>query len=251
MLINDLDLKVIRNDDVYFPWSLNPRQPEDAATKYEKNYVDNVEVIDILNPQAGEYTIMVSHDGNLLNQQQNFSIIISGVDRNPPVVDFQANKTEISVGEEVEFECKSNGIPTSWEWTFPGGYPSFSYEKNPEIIYEKSGSYKVILTVSNEFGSDTKIVEHFINVKGNELITDTELAIHTYPNPALNMLHIDISTNEQPVTITIVGSLGNICCEYQITRTSQPIDISNFPKGMYYAVATRNGVSSSSKFLKN
>jgi len=251
MLINDLDLKIIHNDDVYFPWSLNPRQPEEAAIKAEKNYVDNVEVIDILNPEAGEYTIMVSHDGNLLNQQQNFSIIISGVDRNPPVVDFQANMTEVSLGEEVVFECKSNGIPTSWEWTFPGGYPSFSYEKNPVITYEKPGSYKVILTVFNEFGMDTKTVENFINVKGNELNTDAELAIHTYPNPAVNMLHIDISATEQPATITIVGSLGNICCEYQMTEASQPIDISNFPKGMYYAVATRNGLRSTTKFLKN
>lgn len=251
MLVNDLDVKVIYKDEIYYPWSLNPRQPEDAATKYEKNYVDNVEVIDIYTPQAGEYTIVVSHDGTLLNQQQNFSIIISGVDRNPPVVDFQANKTEISIGEEVEFECKSNGIPTSWEWTFPGGYPSFSYEKNPVIIYEKSGSYKVLLTVSNEFGSDTKVVEHFINVKESEPVPDTELTIHTYPNPAINTLHVDISDNEEPAHVVIVGSLGNICSEIEITEANQPIDISHFPSGMYYAVVTKNGMQSTSKFLKN
>jgi PKD repeat protein len=251
MLVNDLDIKVIYKDEIYYPWSLNPRQPENAATKYEKNYVDNVEVIDINNPKAGEYTIIVSHDGSLFNKQQNFSIIISGVDRNPPVVDFQANKTEISIGEEVEFECKSNGIPTSWEWTFPGGYPSFSYERNPVIRYDKAGSYKVILTTYNEFGEDTKVIENFIIVKQKEVLIDTELSIHTYPNPAINKLYIEISDTEEPTHVVIVGSLGNVCNEFEITEVNQHIDISHYPTGMYYAVATKNGMRSTSKFLKN
>jgi PKD repeat protein len=251
MLVNDLDVKVIHNDEIHYPWSLDPRQPEEAATKNMKNYVDNVEVININNPEAGEYTIIINHDGSLFNQQQNFSIIISGVDRNPPVVDFQANKTEISIGEEVEFECKSNGIPTSWEWTFPGGYPDFSYERNPVIRYDKAGTYEVILTTYNEFGEDTKVVENYINVKENEYPIETELTIHTFPNPAINTLHIDISDDREPTHVIIVGLLGNICNEFEITEANQPIDISHFPTGMYYAVATKNGKRSTSKFLKN
>ncbi len=173
------------------------------------------------------------------------------MDRNPPVVDFQANKTEISIGEEVEFECKSNGIPTSWEWTFPGGYPNFSYERNPVIKYDKAGTYKVILTIYNEFGTDTKVIENFIIVKEIESPIQTDLTIHTYPNPAINTLHIDISDYEEPTNVVIVGSLGNICNEFEISGANQPIDISHFPKGMYYAVVTRNGMRSTSKFLKN
>jgi hypothetical protein len=250
MLVNDLDLKIIHKDEPYYPWSLNPHQSEAAATNNSKNYVDNVEVIDINNPQAGEYTIMVSHDGNLINKQQNFSIIISGVDRNLPVVDFHANQTEISIGDEVEFECKSVGNPTSWEWTFPGGDPDFSYESNPVVKYEHAGSYKVTLTTYNENGSNSKTFENYIIVQDREQIDQSDLTLTTYPNPAINTLNIELNAIDEPVQLVILGSLGNIMHEYQISEPSQPIDVSSFPKGMYYAIATRHGQKTSSKFIK-
>jgi len=251
MLINDLDVNIIHNDDIDYPWSLDPLHPEEAATKHAKNYVDNVEVIDIINPEAGEYTITVSHEGTLFNEQQNFSIIISGMDRNPPVVDFQANKTDISEGDKVMFECKSQGIPTSWEWTFPGGIPNFSSEKNPVITYDKAGTYQVILTVRNEFGVDTKVIEEYISVRKNEISENQKIEIKTFPNPAVNRISIEISDNEEPVTVFIIGSLGNIYKEFQIEQMNQSVDISYFPRGIYYAVANRNGITSSCKFLKN
>ncbi len=251
MLINDLDVNVIHNDDIIYPWSLDPLHPEEAAIKHAKNYVDNVEVIEIINPEAGEYTITVSHEGTLFNEQQNFSIIISGMDRNPPVVDFQANKTDISEGDKVIFECKSKGIPTSWEWTFPGGIPNFSSEKDPVIIYENAGTYQVILTVRNEFGVDTKVTEEYISVRKNEISENQKIEIKTFPNPAVNRINIEITDNEEPVTVLIVGSLGNIYKEFQIEQMNQSVDISYFPRGIYYAVANRNGITSSCKFLKN
>jgi len=251
MLINDLDVNIIHNDDIDYPWSLDPLHPEEAATKHAKNYVDNVEVIDIINPEAGEYMITVSHEGTLFNEQQNFSIIISGMDRNPPVVDFQANKTDISEGDKVAFECKSQGIPTSWEWTFPGGIPNFSSEKNPVITYDKAGTYQVILTVRNEFGVDTKVIEEYISVRKNEISKNQKIEIKTFPNPAVNRISIEISDNEEPVTVFIIGSLGNIYKEFQIEQMNQSVDISYFPRGIYYAVANSNGITSSCKFLKN
>ncbi len=173
------------------------------------------------------------------------------MDRNPPVVDFQANKTDISEGDKVMFECKSQGIPTSWEWTFPGGIPNFSSEKNPVITYDKAGTYQVILTVRNEFGVDTKVIEEYISVRKNEISENQKIEIKTFPNPAVNRISIEISDNEEPVTVFIIGSLGNIYKEFQIEQMNQSVDISYFPRGIYYAVANRNGITSSCKFLKN
>jgi PKD repeat protein len=119
------------------------------------------------------------------------------------------------------------------------------------IRYDKAGSYEVILRVYNEFGEDTKVIENFIIVKQKEVLIDTELSIHTYPNPAINKLYIEISDTEEPTHVVIVGSLGNVCNELEITEVNQHIDISHYPTGMYYAVATKNGMRSTSKFLKN
>ncbi|HMM11915.1 MAG TPA: S8 family serine peptidase [Bacteroidales bacterium] len=79
MLVHNLDLRVIGPDQTeYFPYRLNPDNPQAAALNDEKNNVDNVELVHIDNPVAGTYTIVVDHQGSL-QQPQNFSLIISGI----------------------------------------------------------------------------------------------------------------------------------------------------------------------------
>lgn len=86
MLVNDLDLRVVRNTSTYYPWKLDRNNPTAAATNNSENDIDNVEQVYIENPAAGSYTIIVDHDGTLTNGSQAFSIIISGIDEftNPP-----------------------------------------------------------------------------------------------------------------------------------------------------------------------
>lgn len=79
MLVNNLDLKIIGPDlTEYYPYSLDPENPQAAATTTGKNNVDNVEMVYIANPVAGNYTIVVDHQGTL-QQPQNFSLIVSGI----------------------------------------------------------------------------------------------------------------------------------------------------------------------------
>lgn len=79
MLVNDLDLRVTSGSSTYYPWKLNRDTPTAAATNNGENNVDNVEVVFIENPAAGQYTVTVDHDGSLSGGSQAFSIIISGV----------------------------------------------------------------------------------------------------------------------------------------------------------------------------
>ena len=81
MIVNDLDLRI--EDDAknnYHPWQLDRDNPSAAATNWTKNYVDNVEKVEIDAAEGGNYTIIVEHDGSLSGGSQAFSIIISGVD---------------------------------------------------------------------------------------------------------------------------------------------------------------------------
>jgi hypothetical protein len=81
MLINDLDLYIIDDlTNTYYPYKLDPLNPTIAATQDSKNAVDNVEMVYLSNPNAGNYTIYVSHDGTLSGNNQDFSLIISGID---------------------------------------------------------------------------------------------------------------------------------------------------------------------------
>ncbi|WP_373735439.1 S8 family serine peptidase, partial [Bacteroides heparinolyticus] len=64
-LVNDLDIRVKKNGEVYLPWKLDPANPNNAATK-EDNTVDNVEQVVIESPEAGAtYEIEVSHKSSL------------------------------------------------------------------------------------------------------------------------------------------------------------------------------------------
>jgi hypothetical protein len=86
LLVNDLDLRITRLSDgeVFYPWKLDPDNPSAPATTGD-NIVDNVEKIEILIPEAGQYLIEVSHKGeivdpiNATNKRQAFSLVVSGI----------------------------------------------------------------------------------------------------------------------------------------------------------------------------
>ena len=78
-LINDLDVKVISNGINYYPWVLNPKQPQQAAYK-GVNSLDNLERVDIDTTIPGNvFTVIVTHKGTLQRGSQAFSLVVSGV----------------------------------------------------------------------------------------------------------------------------------------------------------------------------
>jgi PKD repeat protein/photosystem II stability/assembly factor-like uncharacterized protein len=89
---------------------------------------------------------------------------------NQPVADFEADETEVPVGCAINFFDLSLGVPTEWAWTFEGGTPATSTDKNPEgIIFLNEGTYTVSLTVSNSEGSDSKTLDGYITVTATTL----------------------------------------------------------------------------------
>lgn len=82
----------------------------------------------------------------------------------PPVADFTASSVSISDGKQVTFTDKSTNTPTSWSWTFPGGEPSHSDQRNPTVTYNTMGIYDVTLSVSNPGGNNAKTKNNYIQV---------------------------------------------------------------------------------------
>lgn len=84
MLVNDLDLRVIdENNEMHMPWIIefdhsDPSTYANPATKGD-NFRDNVEKIEIDEP-SGDYTIIISHKGELEGGEQRVSVIITGLD---------------------------------------------------------------------------------------------------------------------------------------------------------------------------
>ncbi|MDI6031855.1 S8 family serine peptidase [Flavobacterium sp. LB2P84] len=78
VLINDLDIRITKNTEVFFPWRLNDVRSQPAIKA--DNSVDNIEKIEINNPTNDLYTLTVSHKGSLIGNSQDFSLIVSGAD---------------------------------------------------------------------------------------------------------------------------------------------------------------------------
>ena len=84
--------------------------------------------------------------------------------RKAPVAAFTASTNTILAGESVSFGNQSTDA-VSFEWTFEGGSPATSNLENPEVVYAQAGTYSVQLKVTNESGSDLKVMESAITVK--------------------------------------------------------------------------------------
>ena len=87
--------------------------------------------------------------------------------------EFASNRNKIIEGNQISFTELSEGEPTSWSWTFEGGTPATSTEKNPVVTYSRQGAFKVSLTVSKDGESETIEKENLIEVlalfNGNDL----------------------------------------------------------------------------------
>ena len=77
VLVNDLDIRITKNGNTYYPWKLDPAHPSNPATTGD-NIVDNFEKIQIDNA-SGTYTVEISHKNNLRYGKQDVSIIITGI----------------------------------------------------------------------------------------------------------------------------------------------------------------------------
>jgi hypothetical protein len=125
MLVNDLDLRVIRQSPAttYSPWRLNLSNPAAAATKGD-NIRDNVERVDINNPTPGYYTIRVSHKGSLSGGQQAYALIVNGLSTPPTLSYCEARTTASHIYEQitrVQMGSLDNRSQRS-----PGGYSNYT-----------------------------------------------------------------------------------------------------------------------------
>lgn len=89
-LMNDLDVRLIGPDGTYMPWMMDPQifgtEFGNAAIKGD-NFRDNVERINATITQGGVYEVIVSHKDGILNDIQDYSLVITGIQGEPNDVD--------------------------------------------------------------------------------------------------------------------------------------------------------------------
>ena len=149
-LVNDLDISLEQIGTDYLPWRLTGVNTNEKAN----NFRDPFERVDIENA-SGTYTISVTHKGDLTNGQQNFTLIVTGLNAEPVVCEAvpPSGITVSGIGSE--------SASLFWD-NAPGGEFDFRYREEGTIEW-----------TANSLQTNT------VNLEGLTELTTYEVQIHT------------------------------------------------------------------------
>ncbi len=188
MLVNDVDLRLLKGQSTYAPWILNPASPSSAATTGD-NTRDNVEQVQIDQPSAGTYTIHITNKGSLVNGSQIVSLVISGL-QPPGLVVNAGSPVSVCNGTSANLQGSVAGASNpSYAWTVDGSSTvlstSLAYTANPT----STTTYRLTVTDGSQTASAT--------------VTVTVVAIPTASAGA------DVSINAGQSTTLTASTAGN------------------------------------------
>ena len=259
-LVNDLDIRITKDGQTYFPWKLNPAKANDAATKGD-NKVDPFERLEV-EQASGTYTITISHKGTLTTGLQDFSLIVTGA---------QVSECSIETPSNLDLDnATGDGAALSWkeakETLFEIQYKSVdSDDWNSELTWESSVELKALEVgkvyearvrsictenVVSEFsepiefefkGAETALIENA------PMFIPQELTISVYPNPTVDYLNVNAELSKD-AEFSIVTTSGNVI---QKGKTQGSINVSSLSAGLYVLVVQDYAGIKSTKFYKN
>jgi len=258
-LVNDLDIRVTKNGQTFLPWKLNPAQANSAATRGD-NKVDPFERIEIPNA-SGTYTITVTHKGELVNDAQDFSLIVSGVLMTscsvdaPEVVLEQAEAAQVTLNwkdsEDALYEIEYKEIYQE-EWTTE--YISVNSFIWKGLSLDQTYSFRLRTFCSQNIASEYSDVATF-TFMGEEtqletlsaLSADSQIPFNVYPNPAVDEIQLNVKTSDTAV-YRIMSTSG---VELKMdAATNSRINVSDLPSGLYVLQIQDFDVNKSTKFYK-
>jgi PKD repeat protein len=111
---------------------------------------------------------------------------------NPPVTDFYTSNQYGASPFTISFFDRSRGAdPMTWHWDFGDG--TTSDRQNPTHTFKTDGEFTISLTVTNQYGSNTRTIPAYIGV-GNPPLTEFS-AMPVEGDVPLAVKFTDASTN--------------------------------------------------------
>ena len=162
-----------------------------------------------------------------------------GIDNNP-IARFRWNNPNSTNPLKVPFVDLSDYEPTEWLWEFEPGITS--RDTNPEYTFPAPGVYDVCLTVSNANSSHTvcKTVPIDVTSLNKEINTAN---IRLFPNPATDLIKIQLPIYFQSGTIEIFDLKGKKLVNQPLMNSENRIDVSLLPKGLFaYRIKSQNEI---------
>ena len=167
------------NQPTRWKWSFSGGKPSTSTDQNPK----------ITYAKKGQYSVVLTSGntgGDDAEVKQKYIVVAEKLQA--PIADFVANKTEISVGDSVQFTDLSVNKPDAWTWIVESDSVSDTlYVENPWVHFHKAGIYDVSLTAKNNAGQNTIVKENYISILPSSVLqTEWLTTPNLYPNPVVN-----------------------------------------------------------------
>jgi hypothetical protein len=175
------------------------------------------------------------------------SIKRGAIDLNPA---YSASATQIFYNQQVTFSNQTTGgyigVPETYSWSFPGGTPATSTEKDPVVTYSQVGVYDVTLIVDRGTQIETLTKPGYITVNapvGIASVTRNNQVIS--PNPCHGAFKVSIAGNYDLKIMDVVGNKV-----FEKRGNSNPSQFnSSLKPGTYFVIIEKEGNTLVQKLL--
>lgn len=166
-----------------------------------------------------------------LDPQNTGVVSMSGLGGDPEdilIADFSSPDTALPIGYAMDYQARTVGSIVEWEWTFEGGQPGTSMEKDPQgIRYDSYGAFDVTLTITGVDGKNTtRVKEDYIAVRAQ-----------AYPNPVKDFITLDFGIepmgNMELSVFNVFGEMVYEFKDYFSSESSFQLDMRTYPAGIY------------------
>jgi hypothetical protein len=262
-LINDLDLRLLHDTEIYQPWVLDKYHPDQAA-KTGDNHVDPFEHISVDTVDTGTYTLEIRHKGQLSGGAQKFSLIVSGIKASDCRLAVPSSLNVTVVEEQLKIAWEDKGDADAFELQFKAeGDSEWQSRSGEETWIEIDGLapnipyvFRVRAICGTSVTSDYSPEQSFeLQKNADELMVrphslNPEVVfpeVLLLQNPVQDAL---ILSKELPpnTSYKIYRGTGQLLRQGQL-RSSR-LDVDGFAAGLYILSLECEGTTKSLRFLK-
>ncbi|PCJ67392.1 MAG: hypothetical protein COA58_03475 [Bacteroidetes bacterium] len=202
----------------------------------------------------GNGNLFVSENSGLVSSSIIRKVTISSL---APAANFETTKQNILTNEKVTLTDISGGqAATSRTWTIsPSSYSITTGDLNSEsmeISFSVAAFYEVKLSITNDYGTDTKTAENYYAVSTTQTNSVTEYTnsnlAKLYPNPANDELYIELdpSLSISSSTISLFNINGMLVRKI---NANEIVSTKELPNGTYFVTIVNEDISIAKKLI--
>jgi PKD repeat protein len=179
------------------------------------------------------YLKITQADGNSIWTSPIWYTRNDSITNNAPTTNFTLSATTICAGEQVTFIDSSSNAPSNWSWSLAGALPDTSNNQSLAASFPIAGTYAISLTTSNQFGTSTTITKNITVQVCTSVEENEKKLIKIYPNPANDILTVDVNVLQGIKTIEILDIQGRLMLSKTSNEKVFNIELTSLPNGNY------------------